>query len=812
MPLLVISVLLIFSFAATPSIGTAFATTTITTSRSTVDSSSHGWVGWWIGGGGGGGSKGGSSGKVSSSGGTGGLPPPPPPPCIVSISAQTSQLSYNNNGVDGSLPRNNPDGTYYPGDAFLLSLSIGVKNRCTSTSVSITGGAGVSSACPSCQTSMIDISPSASPGTYTIKASVSGTGPGGNGFASTSIPVIVADPMITIKVTQVNVTDRDGYLMHNADGTYYINDAVALKYEVDYRFKNARYGVIEPEVTRIHPYPHIADLDCLRRGEGGKEQGRYCTLVVPATSATSQYSAEYAYATGISVANATAWQGLGPKTFQFDARLKNAGIYTGMHSIYRHTVSIVNYAPRFVAYPYLNLKEDDDDNTASAYGKKLMIGLHYLGSSDHNDDNNNNNDVIKPLRRAKLNFYTNEVRALVLGSKNTDVSKVVGLTWLSGKPIDNNNSSVIAVVTSQAGKSAMIECAGYFKVAMKMIAGSYNNPRPSSTQPPPAADDDHVFSTIQNVTALPAFYSKDFAGKHSLLLFTTKYTYPDNTQQQFANTISIRVLNGSSPLMHGLSVSLEIRPASSGTNTNTTTTICDYIGKHAQWSTGDAMFTKIALSDTYSCGPVSASSTTGTAMLHAKMTGLIIPKVYEILYPGGLQTIPPNIALESPASQILKVTVAGQSREYALPLYSFDQKNPIEIIVNIGANNVLYAVRNGNAVTVKSPVNFGPITNLQVTGVTVTTAAGLQSCNIDVCIINLPEAATIVASNEWGGKAQAIVPAPVQTDIASSIARVPNVLVVSNGQNVILALFVAIGAVIAGIAFKKYTSWVGQGF
>lgn len=84
--------------------------------------------------------------------------------------------------------------------------------------------------------------------------------------------------MITVKVVPAYVTDADGYLIRNADDTHYVDDAVALRYEVDYRFKDGRRGVIEPEVTRTHPYPRIADLDCLQES---------CTLVVPATAATT---------------------------------------------------------------------------------------------------------------------------------------------------------------------------------------------------------------------------------------------------------------------------------------------------------------------------------------------------------------------------------------------------------------------------------------------------------------------------------------------------------------------------------------------
>jgi len=668
----------------------------------------------------------------------------PPPPCVVSITASLSQLSYN------GLPRNNPDGSYYPGDAFSLLLSIGA-NHCTSTSVSVAGDSSVSPICTTCTSTRVEVSPYSSAGTHIVRASVSGSGPGGGGFATTSIPVVVADPRVTIKVTPANVTDKDGYLMRNADSTYYINDAIALKYEVDYAFKEQRRGVVEPEVTRTHPYAHFADLDCLQE---------YCTLVVPATSATSEYRATFVYASGISVANATATQGLGPKVFQFDVKLRNAGVDSGMGTTQRYTATIVNYAPRFVAYPYLDLKDGGD----VSYDKELMIALHYLGSDD--DDGAGG---VQASRRTKINSYTNEVDASVFGVGDVEATKKAGLSWLSVAPVDH------VITTTAAGKNAMIERAGYVKLIMKMM-----HYRPET------------FSTMQNVTALPIFYSKDFAGKNSLVLFGVGYVYPD---KQFANTISVGVLDGSGAVVDK-PVSLEVSPASIST-----TTVCDYIDGHAKRYTGDAMFPKIALSDVYSCSPATISGT-GTVTMHADMTGLLIPKVYDILYPGGIQTMPANLVLESPASQSLMVTVAGQSRTYTLPVYSYERD--VEITANIGTNNALNVVRDGSTVTVQSPDNFGSIIGLQVNGTAIA-----QSCT-DGCALDIPGAANIVASNEWGGKASASVAAPAKID--STVARPPSLFVEDGGSVIIMALFGVVGAIIAGVALRKYASYLGELF
>lgn len=705
------------------------------------------------------GASGGTGGNAGTGGSKGGQViikegggPPPPPPCSLSLSARSSHLTY------AGLPRNNPDGTYYPGDAFSISLAVS-SQHCASVRTAISGDGAVRIGCPSCTSTRIEISPFASPGHHAVRASVSGTGPGGSDSASAQLSFVVASPAVTVRVIPANVTDAHGYLMRNADGTHYINDAVALKYEVDYRFKDARRGVIEPEVTRTHPYPRIVDLDCLEES---------CTIVVPATFATSEYRANFEYATGISVANATAPQGLGQKEFRFDVRLKNASVYTGMGTTYTRTVSIVDYKPVFAtAYPYLNLKDGGD----RSYEKELTIGLHYLGSTD-------SDGTAKPLRRAKLDLYTNQVSALVAGTNATDITEQAGLKWLSTFAFQNESSlEPTTVIQTKPGEHAMIERAGYAQIAMKM-----------------AGYDPMIFAQTQNVTASPAFFSRDFAGKGMAKLFDVAYTYPDT---YFANTITAKVLDGNS--IAARTVQLEVRPAGGAT-----ATVCEYYEKHALYSTGDPVFSKMARSDAYTCSATSREAGTGTVEMRANMTGILIPKIYDTLYPGGLAALPPEVALGSPSSIQLQVSVSGTGKvkTYDLALYAHDRD--AEIIANVGQNNVLDVARYGNAVTVKSPANFGPIAILQVND-----AAISEAC-FDRCTLDIPAAAIIVATNEWGGKATAAVAAPPVA--YSSIARPPIVLSENNGQNVILAIFGGAGATIAGVIFRKYVSWLGDAF
>src|SRR5690606_37659983 len=162
------------------------------------------------------------------------------------------------------------------------------------------------------------------------------------------------------------------------------------------------------------------------------------------------------------------------------------------------------------------------------------------------------------------------------------------------------------------------------------------------------------FIQMQNVTASPSFYSKDFAGKGMVKLFDVTYTYPDT---YFANTITAKVLDGNA-IAAGRTVRLEVRPADRATNT-----ICEYYDRHALYATGDAVFSQIALSDAYPCSAFSWETGAGTVEMRANMTGILIPKIYDTLYPGDLESLPPSVAIGAPSSISLQLSVSDSGKD-----------------------------------------------------------------------------------------------------------------------------------------------------
>jgi hypothetical protein len=713
-------------------------------------------------------------------------------------------LTYGN-----GLLRNNPDGTYYPGDAFTLLLHISASN-CLSTSVSISsgsgGGGGVASiACPSCQSATaVYISPSATAGTYTVRADVSGTGRGAPGFASASVNFVVIDPAITVKAVPANVTDSDGYLMRNVDGTWYVNDAVALKYEVDYRFKDARRGVIEPEVTRVHPYPHIADLDCLQPA---------CTLTVPKTPATSEYRAGYAYATGIAVANATAGQGPGQKDFRFDVKLKNAGAYTGMQKSYTYAARIVDYSPVFKAvYPYLNLKDDAGSDTNA---HRLVVGVHYLGSAGQDG-------AIEPLRRAKVNLYTNNVTALVVGTDQTDITRDAKLTWLyvenyayadSGSSGSGGPTPPPAAVMSTApGKHAMIGREGYVKFVSRMLGYEPGTEK---------------WVKISNVTALQKFYSAGFGGKGMTELMSAVYRFPEN--RFTTNYVTVNAIDEDGYTVdRQVKITVGLRPPG-------TTSICDYYERNALYVTGgDKGVAGMARSDVYSCGSSggggssSSSSSgnnnnnntvtvtgTGTAFALVNMTSILPPDrmpVFNSVYPvGSMDRMPPDLVLSMPHYLSIKVSVGGVTKDYSIPLYDSGGSYAVRVMANVGQGNALVAERaNGgtsSAVYVK-PADVGLFGGIDRVEAGRNSSMSCQSSGGIMCIVEgVQGEATVVATNEWGGRASTTVSAP-----AAARSTVGMVSTVADFSTVVMVLVAAAAAVVVTVIFRKWVVWTGDAF
>ncbi|HEX7031957.1 MAG TPA: hypothetical protein VF172_03055 [Nitrososphaera sp.] len=698
--------------------------------------------------------------------------PPPPPPCDLSItSMKISSLKWKGH------ERSNPDGSYYPDDAFRVTIGISEKH-CTDIRYQIKGGDGLDIACDDCRSSNVHISSSASPGTYTVRAVVRADGQGGDDSDSESLNIRVIDPVITVKVIPANVTDSDGYLMRNADGTYYVNDAVALMYEVDYRFKDERRGIIEPEVTRVHPYPHIADLDCLLES---------CTLVVPRTSATSEYRAQHAYATGISVANATGQQGLGQKEFRFDVRLKNAGAFTGMEKTYTHVVSIVDYRPVFAGvYPYLNLK---DDVGSDMYERRLTVGAHYLGSADASDG------TVKPLRRAKVNYYANNVTALVVGSGQMDITRDAKLTWLNTESYGNPGS--VVVLSTAQGKSAVIEREGYVKFVSMMLGYVPNTGQ---------------WIRTANLTAWQTFYSVNFGGKSSTELFSVSYRYPDARLSNSIITVNARDENNYT-VDKPVRITVDLRPPG-------TVSICDYYEKHALHSTGgDANIAAMARSDVYSCGDGDNGSVitvtgTGTAFALVNATSIVPPSempFYGAVYPGGIDAMPPQLVLSMPYYLSIRVSVDDVTKDYSVPLYDSSGAYNVRVMANVGQNNALVAERAGGGASEVVHVRpadselFGIIDAIEVSGkgVACQPPGGLLTCTLII-----PREATIVATNEWGGRASTAVSAPV---VANPTVRMTTP--VTNDLSTVTMVLVAVAAAFVSTAlFRKWISWTGDAF
>jgi hypothetical protein len=81
--------------------------------------------------------------------------------------------------------------------------------------------------------------------------------------------------------------------------------AVAIRYEVDYRFKSSRIGTVEPVTTKDSSITKVLEYDC--------KGGAVCTYAVEDAALTHTDSYDYGY--GITLYNGTMPEDYGNQVF-----------------------------------------------------------------------------------------------------------------------------------------------------------------------------------------------------------------------------------------------------------------------------------------------------------------------------------------------------------------------------------------------------------------------------------------------------------------------------------------------------------------
>ncbi|MDG6899214.1 MAG: hypothetical protein JRM85_01770 [Nitrososphaerota archaeon] len=218
--------------------------------------------------------------------------------------------------------RSNPDHTLYLGDAFSVPVSITAGSNTSSYSVSWSYDQSIFEKSGDTFTVVGNET-----GVFTISAAVAfseaGNATESNSTLTTSQSVTVIPLEMTLKTRVVNMTDPDGNVFRNSDGTFYRNDSFCESWSATFQFAGQRTD-IKINVTSVAPSLRVLNYSADPLGR----TGRFCYVV--------ETDAPYEPYNTTLVARA----------------LNSEGVSLGRKSS-SQPFAVVHYDPQFTAYAYM---------------------------------------------------------------------------------------------------------------------------------------------------------------------------------------------------------------------------------------------------------------------------------------------------------------------------------------------------------------------------------------------------------------------------------------------------------------------------
>ena len=199
-------------------------------------------------------------------------------------------------------------------------------------------------------------------------------------------------PNLTVDMWTVGeeFTEDDEYISRNLDESYYVWDAINVVHNPFYEFKNERVGTIFIEYEKIHdPLTLEDEFFC---------DESFCinTMEIPGFQ---PWTKEFDYGGGNTVFNATSLDDIGEHEIKYIARLYNIapqidGFTQNIDEL------VVEYFPIYDSYVYPVLRDDEK----LAFDDRIGYALHYFGSESTNANPDDEIGVHED-RRSKINDY-----------------------------------------------------------------------------------------------------------------------------------------------------------------------------------------------------------------------------------------------------------------------------------------------------------------------------------------------------------------------------------------------------------------------
>ena len=485
----------------------------------------------------------------------------------------------------GPFHRNNPDKTFYPGDAFDYSITTW-KDGCnpdywqpcpmqSTPNNSAPNG-------PDCIKD-VTFGPENDSGTAVINPAYAGgeisiskqamaeqwvCTKGGSGWscnwrtvtasATQAVPGRLPNMTVDMWTIGEEFTEDVGYTSRNLDETYYVWDAINVVHNPSYLFKNDRVGTIFVEYEKIHDPLVIEDeFFC---------DSSICvnTMEIPGFLPWTQ---SFDYGGGNTVFNATSLDDIGEHEIKYIARLYNI-----VPQIDEFTQSIdelvVEYEPIYESYVYTVLADDQK----VSFEDRIGYALHYFGS-ESTDANPDDEIGVHEDRRSKINDYFYSTWGadpwefdFIDGTVGfSEFSNEVDLIWdeanhvgiitnevpvgksieIAGDLIPTEHDAVIPYEVGKHGTANFLK-AGYGKI-------KFDYPGILDV----VLDQEKKIPRYENATVFNTLESDHFAGHDVTFLTFDEYMYPESF---FHNTVSVTAVDSDGEEDDSVHISIEMIP------------------------------------------------------------------------------------------------------------------------------------------------------------------------------------------------------------------------------------------------------------
>ena len=572
-----------------------------------------------------------------------------------------------------------------------------------------------------------------------------------------TISVEILDPRPRITFERPTMIDFEGFDSKNLDDTYYVWDYPALLIEPNLRYRESRAGTIFINVDRTStPISEVFSegFDRRRGTITATGQGTNSEPITP---------------TSVPVINGDRLEVFYPQTLDDQGKHNfsyRASVYNIKETGSRHIgdgrgnidTLIADYTPIFsdFHFPYQILETPG----FASFDKKHGVALHYLGSRGTGPDDDGE---IHDDRRSKINDSVHDVKANTL-NVIYDLESEVELG--GGEGIKTIADSVHPTILESLGRDslgtehvdplvAIGDTTVFFQEGYGRIPFTFDG----------LTEEAEEYSIVE-ISSENTLYSDDYGGYDETLLFQYPYLHPSTFLTSIINITSI---NSDGTRNESTDIDVDFRVDHKAEKTMH---LSQYMESHIQ--NHETKIEKIKKT---------AHKSINNRFWTPEDTKL--PKVFADMYlgdmhnvtnrgsgTGGMLTTPinlPAVRIQTDIQKALGMTddisftlfgedaytssvvydmhITANDITNIIPIHPYAFSPTINYTINADSGNILESTQYRSSVQIVSPDSFGEIKTLTVNG-----KVYPGNC-VHQCLLSIDGDATVEAENIWGGTA-----------------------------------------------------------